>query len=244
MFRLSTSRLLSSLDPSNRTVRLRDRVLLAVMIHSFARVSAVIGMNVEDHPYGRAQRRPCNVGMLRYTSSTKCGDFARDLFTALRVQIRHNYGDRLNCAGSQEGPGVGSASSWLAVGQPPPTGWLRVDPDFRGALCSSNHSISSFVRATHAQCHAARLFRVSRISPSRPRPKDSCVAMTLGVTRISVLRPNRAFALSPLNALRRVPRKHELVVAKAKYPRAQWLSFVKLTGQITKMQSALTGQRS
>jgi site-specific recombinase XerD len=42
-----TRRLLDSIDPST-TAGLRDRALIAVMVFSFARVSAVVGMNVGD----------------------------------------------------------------------------------------------------------------------------------------------------------------------------------------------------
>ena len=40
--------LLDSIDVSEKS-GLRDRALLAMMVYSFARVSAVIGMNVEDY---------------------------------------------------------------------------------------------------------------------------------------------------------------------------------------------------
>jgi integrase/recombinase XerD len=41
-------RLLDSIEPTS-LINLRDRALIAVMVYSFARVSAVVGMNVEDY---------------------------------------------------------------------------------------------------------------------------------------------------------------------------------------------------
>ena len=49
-----TRRLLDLIDVSH-VVGLRDRALMAVMVYSFARVGAVVGMNVGDY-YGNGKK--------------------------------------------------------------------------------------------------------------------------------------------------------------------------------------------
>lgn len=75
--------LLDSIDVTELSA-LHDRALLAVMVYSFARVSAVVGMNVEDY-YQQGKRWWVRLhekgGKLRYKSITRPRNISTLIFT-------------------------------------------------------------------------------------------------------------------------------------------------------------------
>jgi site-specific recombinase XerC len=91
--------LLDSIDVSEKS-GLRDRALLAMMVYSFARVSAVIGMNVEDY-YQQGKRWWVRLHE-KVASITSCPSTTRPRNISMHISSNRALRDRkLRRSGAQ-----------------------------------------------------------------------------------------------------------------------------------------------